>query len=164
MLTVLNAGWDPSEQWSEALYELSHLVDVFIANEVEVLHLTRQVDPRTAMRELSSRFPICVTTLGREGALASDGERMIHRPAFPMPVVDTTGAGAAFGSGFLYGLLQTWPLADCVTLGNACGGLAITAIGGSTAFPTLPQLQEFLGAQGMMEHPVLTILERTECE
>jgi ribokinase len=161
MLTVLNAGWDPSEQWSEALYELSPVVDVFIANEVEVLHLTHQADSSTALRELSTHFPICVTTLGEGGALASDGERTIHGPAFPMQVVDTTGAGAAFGSGFLYGLLRGWPLADCITLGNACGGLAITAIGGNTAFPTLSQLQEFLAAQGVMEHPALTMPEGT---
>jgi sugar/nucleoside kinase (ribokinase family) len=163
MLTVLNAGWDPSEQWSEALYDLGPQVDVFIANEVEVRHLTRQADHRTAMRELSRRFSVCVATLGGEGALASDGEEMIHCPAFPMPVVDTTGAGAAFGSGFLYGLLHAWSLADCVTLGNACGGLAITAIGGSTAFPTLSQLQEFLRVQGMARHPIFTAMDGTGC-
>lgn len=154
MLTVLNAGWDPTEQWSEALYELGPVVDLFIANEVEATHLTRQPDPEAAVRKLSAHFAISVVTLGERGALASDGERILHRPAFSMPLVDTTGAGAAFGSGFLYGLLQGWPLADCLTLGNACGGLAITAIGGSTAFPTLPQLQEFLRAQGV-KHPTL---------
>jgi len=158
MLTVLNAGWDPSERWSEGLYELGPVVDLFIANEVEAINLTRQADPRTALRELSTHFDISVITLGGGGALASDGDGVIHCPAFPMPVVDTTGAGAAFGSGFLYGLFQDWPLADCVTLGNACGGLAITAIGGSTAFPTVMQLQEFLRAQGV-DHPVLTSSE-----
>jgi sugar/nucleoside kinase (ribokinase family) len=154
MLTVLNAGWDPSEQWSEALYELGPVVDLFIANEVEAIHLTHQPDPEAALRELSAHFPISVVTLGGDGALASDGEHTIHRPAFPMPVTDTTGAGAAFGSGFLYGLLQDWALADCVVLGNACGGLSITAIGGSTAFPSLLEMQEFLRAQGF-DHPVL---------
>ena len=155
MLTVLNAGWDPSEEWSEALYELGPVVDLFIANEVEATHLTRQPDPETAVRELSAHFPISVVTLGEGGALAGDGEGIVHCPAFPMRVVDTTGAGAAFGSGFLFGLLRDWPLADCVTLGNACGGLAITAIGGSAAFPKLCQLQEFLRAQGV-KHPILT--------
>mgnify|MGYP001040110688 CR=1 FL=1 len=156
MLTILNTGWDPTEQWSEALYELGPVVDLFIANEVEAINLTHQPDPETALRKLSTHFPISVVTLGEGGALASDAERILRSPAFLMPVVDTTGAGAAFGSGFLYGLLQTWPLADCLTLGNACGGLAITAIGGSKAFPTLPQLQEFLRAQGVVEHPILT--------
>jgi len=155
MLTILNAGWDPTEQWSEALYELGSAVDLFIANEVEATHLTHQPDPEAALRKLSAHFPLVVVTLGGRGALASDGERILHRPAFPVPVVDTTGAGAAFGSGFLYGLLQSWPLADCVTLGNACGGLAITALGGSGAFPTLSQLRKFLRTQGMMGHPIL---------
>jgi ribokinase len=156
MLTVLNAGWDPTEQWSEALYELGPAVDLFIANEVEATHLTHQPDPQAALRKLSVHFPITVVTLGERGALASDGERILHCPAFPVPVVDTTGAGAAFGSGFLYGLFRGWPLAECLTLGNACGGLAITALGGSAAFPTRPQLREFLRAQGVAEHPVLT--------
>ena len=155
MLTVLNAGWDPTEQWSEAIYELGSVIDLFIANEVEVTNLTRQSDPEAALRKLSAYFPISVVTLGEGGAMACDGERILCCPAFPTSVVDTTGAGAAFGSGLLYGLLQGWPLADCVTLGNACGGLAITAIGGSTAFPTLTQLQEFLRAQGVAGHPIL---------
>jgi ribokinase len=161
MLTVLNAGWDPSEEWSEALYELSPVVDVFIANEVEVLHLTRQADASAALRVLGTHFPICVVTLGERGAQATAGERAIHVPAFAVRVVDTTGAGAAFGSGFLFGLLRGWSLADCVTVGNACGGLAITTVGGSTAFPTYSELQEFLRTQGLMEHPMLLDDEET---
>ena len=155
MLTVLNAGWDPTEQWSKALYELGPVVDVFIANEVEAVNLTQQPDPKAALRGLKAHFSTTVVTLGEQGALASDGKEVIYSPAFPVSVVDTTGAGAAFGSGFLYGLLQGWSLADCVTVGNACGGLCITAIGGSTAFPTRSELQEFLQGHGVANHPIL---------
>jgi len=155
MFTVLNAGWDPAEQWSEALYDLGAVVDLFLANEVKATHLTRQPDPTTAVRELSVHFPISVVTLGGQGALVCDGEVILHSPAFPVSVVDTTGAGAAFGSGFLYGMLQGWPLDDCAVLGNACGGLVTTALGGSTAFPTISQPQEFLQARGIAAHPIL---------
>jgi sugar/nucleoside kinase (ribokinase family) len=157
MVTVLNAGWDPTEEWSEALYGLGPVVDLFIANEVEARSLTRQLDPRAAIRVLSAHFPLSVITLGDQGALACDGEVIVESPAFPVPVVDTTGAGAAFGSGFLYGLLQDWPLTHCVTLGDACGGLVTTAVGGSTAFPTRSELQTFLQAQGVTDHPILAL-------
>jgi len=156
MLTVLNAGWDPSEQWSQAIYELGPVIDLFIANETEAANLTRQPNAEAALRELSHHFPTSVVTLGGKGALASDGQNVLSCPAFPVAVVDTTGAGAAFGSGLLYGLFLGWSLADCVTLGNACGGLAVTAIGGSTAFPTRRRLEEFLRDQGVVGHPILT--------
>jgi ribokinase len=155
MLTVLNAGWDPTEAWSETLYELGSIVDLFVANEVEAKNLTRQPDVKTAVRTLSAHFPLTVITLGARGALACDGEVIIESPAFHVPIVDTTGAGAAFASGFLYGLLQKWSLTSCVTLGNACGGIAITAVGGSTAFPTRSEVQTFLQTQGVTDHPIL---------
>jgi sugar/nucleoside kinase (ribokinase family) len=48
-----------------------------------------------------------VVTLGAEGALWAAGDRLVHRPAHPVEVVDTTGAGDAFTAG----LLSVW-LAD----------------------------------------------------
>jgi sulfofructose kinase len=35
---------------------------------------------------------------------------MVHCAAFRVPVVDTTGAGDIFRAGFIYGLMQEWPL------------------------------------------------------
>jgi sugar/nucleoside kinase (ribokinase family) len=46
-------------------------------------------------------------TLGADGALWAAGDVLVHRPAHPAEVVDTTGAGDAFAAG----LLAVW-LAD----------------------------------------------------
>jgi ribokinase len=46
-------------------------------------------------------------SLGADGALWAAGDRLVHRPARPVDVVDTTGAGDAFAAG----LLAVW-LAD----------------------------------------------------
>jgi sugar/nucleoside kinase (ribokinase family) len=45
-----------------------------------------------------------VVTLGREGALWTDGSRSVRRPAEDVEVIDTTGAGDAF----VAGLLSRW--------------------------------------------------------
>jgi len=37
------------------------------------------------------------------------------------PVVDTTGAGDLWASGFLYGLANGYPLDRCGQIGSACG-------------------------------------------
>ena len=53
---------------------------------------------------------LSAATLGENGVLAWDGNRLIHTPAYRVPVVDTTGAGDIFRAGFIYGLLRDWPL------------------------------------------------------
>ena len=40
-------------------------------------------------------------SLGADGALWAAGEEVLHRPAHPAVVVDTTGAGDAFTAGVL---------------------------------------------------------------
>jgi sugar/nucleoside kinase (ribokinase family) len=45
------------------------------------------------------------------------------------PVVDTTGAGDLWASGFLYGLLHGCTLEKCGMLGSACGWEVCRVIG-----------------------------------
>jgi sugar/nucleoside kinase (ribokinase family) len=42
-----------------------------------------------------------VVSLGADGALWAAGDVLVHRPAHPADVVDTTGAGDAFTAGVL---------------------------------------------------------------
>ncbi len=60
-----------------------------------------------AARALAARYPVAVVKLGAEGALWASGDVLVHRPAHPTDVVDSTGAGDAFAAG----LLSVW-LAD----------------------------------------------------
>jgi sulfofructose kinase len=83
---------------------------------------------------------LTAATLGEDGVLAWDGSRLIHRSAYCVPVVDTTGAGDVFHAGFIYGLLQGWSLErqldfacaaaalNCTAAGARGGILAVTAI------------------------------------
>ena len=51
-------------------------------------------------------------------------------PAFPVErVVDTTGAGDLFASGFLAGLVQNLDLADCARLGGLAAAEIISHLG-----------------------------------
>jgi sugar/nucleoside kinase (ribokinase family) len=55
--------------------------------------------------------------------LAWDGANLLHRAAYRVNVVDTTGAGDIFHAGFIYGLLQGWPLER--QLDFACAAAAL---------------------------------------
>jgi sugar/nucleoside kinase (ribokinase family) len=57
---------------------------------------------------LARQHPVVVVSLGADGALWASGEDVLHRPARPAVVLDTTGAGDAFTAG----VLSVWTAAD----------------------------------------------------
>jgi sugar/nucleoside kinase (ribokinase family) len=80
---------------------------LLLPNADEARLLTGCADVADAARLLAERHPLVAVSLGAEGALWASGEVLVHRPARPADVVDTTGAGDAFAAG----LLAAW-LAD----------------------------------------------------
>lgn len=119
-------------------------VDVFAPNRKEALHLTGEKTPEDALARLAQLTPTVLIKLGADGVLASHQGRVVHMPGIAVDVVDTTGAGDNFDSGFIYGLLHDYPLAKCLRCGNFCGGRSTTAHGGWYASPTEEQMLEYL--------------------
>jgi len=86
-------------------------------------------DLHRSLPALRSRYGARLTaaTLGHEGVLAWDGIQFHYAPAYRVEVADTTGAGDIFHAGFLYGLLQGWPLPR--QLEFACAAAALNCAG-----------------------------------
>ncbi len=82
-----------------------------------------------ALQRISTRFGCRLTaaTLGQDGVLAWDGKRLLHNAAYRVAVSDTTGAGDIFHAGFIYALLQDWPLQR--QLDFACAAAALNCTG-----------------------------------
>ncbi|TFV88502.1 PfkB family carbohydrate kinase [Blastococcus sp. CT_GayMR16] len=74
---------------------------LLLPNADEARLLTGCDDTEDAARALAGRYPIAVVKLGADGALWASGDVLVHRPAHPTTVVDTTGAGDAFAAGLL---------------------------------------------------------------
>ena len=87
---------------------------VLLPNAEEARLLTGCTDVVAAARALAARHPVVAVTLGADGALWAAGDVLVHRPAHPTDVVDTTGAGDAFAAGLLAAWLAT-PLVDPAT-------------------------------------------------
>ncbi|HYO37409.1 MAG TPA: PfkB family carbohydrate kinase, partial [Geodermatophilus sp.] len=75
--------------------------DLLLPNADEARLLSGRADVRDAVRALARRHDAVAVTLGAEGALWASGDDLVHRPARPADVVDTTGAGDAFTAGLL---------------------------------------------------------------
>lgn len=89
-----------------------------------------------------SSLRAAVVTQGAEGCTVVTPEGTQMYPAYPVTVVDTTGAGDAFGAGFAYGMVRGWPVARCAQFANAVGGLATRALGAQASLPTLDEAWE----------------------
>ena len=66
---------------------------------------------------------------GRSGACAYSREQSIEVPVYPVKEVDPTGAGDSFDAGFLCGLLENRPLAECLKVAAAAGALNAASFG-----------------------------------
>jgi ribokinase len=97
---------------------------LLLPNADEARLLTGCTDVVDAAGALARRHRIVAVSLGADGALWASGEDLVHRPAHPTEVLDTTGAGDAFAAG----LLSSWLGAASVSPAAALdAGLALAA-------------------------------------
>lgn len=105
--------------------------DLCFANEDEARYLTASEDLGEQMRILGAHYGFVVIKRGSEGAVAGGVDGISDEaPALDIEVVDTTGAGDAFFSGFIAALRAGYEIADCLGAGNAAGADAAVKLGG----------------------------------
>jgi sulfofructose kinase len=85
-------------------------------------------------------------TKGGDGATVYCEGQFIESPAFAVPggCRDTTGAGDAFHTGFLYGLLSGKDVETSLRTANAVAALKCRSLGARAALPRENELSEFL--------------------
>jgi sulfofructose kinase len=106
----------------------------------------KEKDLEKALRGMQLRYGCVLTaaTLGEDGVLAWNGARLLHRSAYHVPVVDTTGAGDVFHAGFIYGLLQGWPLERQLDFACAAAALNCTASGARGGIHSVAAIEELM--------------------
>ncbi len=122
-------------------------VDIVFANEIEIGSLYETGDFEAAARAAAHDCEIAVLTRSAKGSVVVAGAARHEIPAAPVPqVVDTTGAGDLYASGFLYGITYGRPLDVCGRLGSLCAAEIISHIG---ARPERP-LKDLAAASGLL--------------
>lgn len=132
---------------------LLRAIDVVIAAESFPGEYTGRADLGAALAALQADCGagiVCVT-LGERGSLCRVGGREILTPAFPVTVVDSTGAGDVFRAGFIAAWLHggaDGTVEEALRWANAVAAMKCRGLGARTTTPTLPELRGFL-AGGM---------------
>ena len=83
-----------------------------------------------------------VVKQGSKGVFAINNSQECFVEAYECDVVDTTGAGDSFNSGFLYSFLKGFGLEKSCRIGNWVASRAIQGFG-MEKFPTVKELEEF---------------------
>jgi sugar/nucleoside kinase (ribokinase family) len=105
-------------------------IDILLANDSELRSLYETASFDTAVEALRQDCRLAAVTMGAEGALVVEPGNVARVPATPVEtVVDTTGAGDLFASGFLFGVARALPLTDAARLGAIAAAEVISHIG-----------------------------------
>lgn len=126
-------------------------VDFIFPNENEGMRLTgRDSLDGVADHLLDMGVKNVVIKTGKRGCFLKNREARAEVPTFDdAPVLDTTGAGDNFASGFMLALLEDRPLIECCRVANAVASVAVGSIGANTGVKSRAQIEEFMASHGI---------------
>jgi len=105
-------------------------VDILFGNEDEVMSLYEADNFADAIAAVRIDCALAAITCGADGCVVVSADEVLRVPAEAVErVLDTTGAGDLFASGFLYGYTQGCPLAECARLGSIAAAEVISHVG-----------------------------------
>ena len=114
----------------EFLQLLEGDIDILFANEDELKSLYQVDSFDDALQRVQGHCEIAALTRSDKGSVIMRGDEVHVIDANPVdPVVDTTGAGDLFASGFLYGLARGHDLKTCGMIAGTAAAEIISHFG-----------------------------------
>lgn len=143
--TIVSADVD---KLIDGMDDLLTTVDILLMSDEFPAQLVGISDHRQALREIYSRYGNAVVgvTKGRSGSLILCNGEFVENDGFETPggCRDTTGAGDAFRSGFLAGVIHGKSVEAASVAANAVATLKCRAVGARTSLPAIAELNAFL--------------------
>jgi len=105
-------------------------VDVLSVNKEEAQQIVGGEELEELVRRLLNYVPLAIVSDGPNGLIASDGKTIVRAGMYEdVKVIDRTGAGDAFGSGFLSYYATGKSLKDSIVFASANSTSVVTKIG-----------------------------------
>ena len=123
-------------------------VDYFLLNEIEAGDICgEQGSGEELLQKLSDKFPASkiVLTLGGDGSLYRDGQRILTQGIYKVPVVDTTAAGDTFTGFLIGGLVQGLDAGEALDLAAKAAAIAVSRPGAAPSIPSREEVEAFKG-------------------
>ena len=143
--TILDVAGPRAGDSLPALAPVLPLTDVFLPNQDEAAIITGESDAGRQSERLRERGAgAVVITRGAEGVVVRTSHTAFSADALPIDFVDGSGAGDAFGAGYVVGLLEGWDLERTVAFASAVGASACRRLGTTPGVFTRAEALDFL--------------------
>jgi ribokinase len=129
---AINPGYNQLTLPKPTLNRILAKVDILILNREEASLLVKIPfwKEKEIFQKLDKLVPaLCIMTKGVEGAVASDGKYLYQADALKIKLIDSTGAGDSFNSGFLTGYIKTKNIMAAMRLGIANSAFNLKKLG-----------------------------------
>ena len=112
------------------LKALLESVDILCMNKEEMQQVVEGSDLEELVRHALNYVPVAIVSDGPNGVVASDGKTIVRAGMYEdVKVIDRTGAGDAFASGFLSQWIQGKSLKESIIFASANSTSVVTKIG-----------------------------------
>jgi ribokinase len=126
--------------------------EVIFVNKEEAEHLLGKPMDAQIKELLTGLHEVGVKTVvitdGMEGSYLYDGNKFWHMPVVPANVVERTGAGDAFGSGFLAAIMKGKTVEEAMRWGTCNSSSVLEFIGPQAGLLTQTGMDEWLAKTG----------------
>lgn len=134
--------WEEGHDGIEYIKSLIGKVDIIKPSEVDA---ERIFGPDTSENYVD-KFIQCgaklvIMTLGKDGAIVSNGIETIKFKTLATEVVDTTGAGDAFWGGFYTAITSNYALKEALNIGFATSAFKLKHVGAIAELPSIEELK-----------------------
>lgn len=115
---------------ADKLRTLLEDVEILAVNKEEAQQIVSGESMEELIRHAHHYCPVVIVSDGPHGAFATDGKTIVEAGMYEdVPVIDRTGGGDAFGSGFLSQYAQGSTLKDAMIFASANSTSVVTKIG-----------------------------------
>ena len=127
-----------------------NMLSYIILNEVEMSELTQCDNPKDGLKYFSKNYPKLkiVLTLGSEGSMYSDTEKVVFQPSFKVNAIDTTAAGDTFTGYFFAQTAMGNSIEKSLKIASVASAIAVSRKGASVS---IPMLNEVLAAENSFQ-------------
>lgn len=134
--------WQKGENGVEYVKEIISRVDIVKPSEDDAERIFGKDTHQNQMQKfLDLGAKLVIMTLGKDGAIVSNGEETLHFDTMATQIVDTTGAGDAFWSGFYTALIKGKTIREALELGFAVSAFKLQYTGAVVDLPKLEDIQ-----------------------
>ncbi|WP_042354371.1 carbohydrate kinase family protein [Bacillus rubiinfantis] len=138
--------WQKGEDGVKYVKSIIGKVDIIKPSEDDAERLFGKDTPENQINKfLGLGAKLVILTLGKDGAIVSNGTEVIRLESLATEVVDTTGAGDAFWSGFYTAIIKGYSIKEATFLGFAVSAYKLKYTGAVVELPKLEEIKTMYG-------------------